>query len=352
MPEWLTPWLFLVGKIGFAVTLLFGIGPVLIMGDRKVSAWIQGRIGPNRVGPFGFFQPVADIVKFMLKEVIVPNGVEKGLFYAAPLICFIPPVLGYCVIPWGNQIGDEKLQIADLNIGVLFVMSVLSVGVYGITLGGWASNNKYSLLGTLRASAQLISYELTLGLTILMVVMMAESVDLNDIVMRQATNGWNVFGGGNLWLLPCGLIGSVMFYTCALAENNRLPFDMAECEAELVGGYHTEYSAAAFATFMFSEYMAMILSASLLVTLFFGGWSFPYLIDPMDHSLLTGLLSVGVFVTKISVVLFSYIWIRWTLPRFRYDQVMQLGWKGFLPIALVNIGIVACVGVLLEGSAT
>ncbi len=349
-------WLWFFAKIGVALGIIFSLGPVCIMGDRKISAWIQGRVGPNRVGPWGTFQPIADILKLMMKEVIVPDGVDKVLFLGGPLIVFIAPVFGYCVIPFGNQIGEEKLQVVNLDIGLLFIMSVLSVGVYGITLGGWASNNKFSLMGSLRASAQLISYELTFGLTMLLVVMMSASadplksasVDLSKIVLHQAEYGWNIFGGATWWGLPSGLIGFVLLFTCAMAENNRLPFDMAECEAELVGGYHTEYSGMGFAMYMFSEYCSMILSASLIVTLFLGGWSFPYLTDPADHSFLAGVISIGVFFTKICIILFLYIQLRWTLPRFRYDQVMSLGWKTFLPLALVNIGYMAVIGVFLE----
>jgi NADH-quinone oxidoreductase subunit H len=340
--------LWFAGKASVALGIIFSLGPMLIMGDRKISAWIQGRKGPNRVGPWGLLQPVADILKLVMKEVIIPADVDKVLFLLGPLIVFIPPVFGFCVIPFGNQIGDQKLQVVDMNIGLLFIMSVLSVGVYGITLGGWASNNKYSLLGSLRASAQLISYELTLGLTMLLVVMMTGTIDLSEIVLHQARNGWNVFGGNTWWGLPSGLIGFVLLFTCALAENNRLPFDMAECEAELVGGYHTEYSSMGFGMYMFSEYCAMILSSSLLVTLFLGGWSFPYLTNPDDHSVLAGIISFAVFMTKICIVLFLYIQIRWTLPRFRYDQIMNLGWKTFLPLSLVNIGVMAVIGVYLE----
>jgi NADH-quinone oxidoreductase subunit H len=226
-------------------------------------------------------------------------------------------------------------------------MSVLSVAVYGVTLGGWASHNKYGLLGSLRASAQLISYELTLGLSILLVVMMASSLDPQEIVLQQARNGWNIIGQGNLWLLPSGLLGFVLLFTSALAENNRLPFDMAECEAELVGGYHTEYSAMGFAVFMFGEYVAMTLSAALIVTLYLGGWHLPFVTDPDAHGWVAGVLSVVVFVTKIVLIDLSYIWIRWTLPRFRYDQIMSLGWKRMLPLALANLGVVAVVGVFL-----
>ncbi|MEZ4240831.1 MAG: complex I subunit 1 family protein [Myxococcota bacterium] len=343
-------WLWLLLKIGVVLGIIFTLGPLLIHAERRVSAFIQGRLGPNRLGPLGLFQPVADILKLIMKEVILPERVDRVLFALGPLLMFIPVAFGWAVIPFGNQIGDEKLQIANLDIGVLFLMSVLSVGVYGITLGGWASNNKYGLLGSLRASAQLISYELSMGLTILMVVMMAESVDPQVIVMKQAEHGWNVFGGGSLWLLPSGLLGFTMLFITALAENNRLPFDMAECEAELVGGYHTEYTSMGFGMFMFGEYVAMTLSAAMLTTLFLGGWHFPFLTNPASHTVLAGIISVLVFTTKVAIIDFTYIWIRWTLPRFRYDQIMSLGWKRMLPLALVNVGIVAVVGVLVQGN--
>lgn len=342
-------WLWFFAKVGAALGIIFSVGPMLIMGERKVSAWIQNRLGPNRVGPFGLLQPVADILKLLMKEVIIPEKAQKTLFLLGPFIVFIPPTLGFCIIPFGNQIGDEHLQVANLPIGLLFVMSVLSVGVYGIALGGWASNNKYALLGSLRASAQLISYELSLGLTMLLVVMMAESVDPQVIVMQQALHGWNVFGGGSLWALPSGLLGCVMLFICFLAENNRLPFDLAECDSELVSGYHTEHSSMGYGMFAFSEYVAMVLSSSLITTLFLGGWSFPYLTDPTSHTVAAGLISVAVFMTKMCSILFVFLWVRWTLPRFRYDQVMRLGWKMLLPLALGNIGVMALIGVFLKG---
>jgi NADH-quinone oxidoreductase subunit H len=340
-------WLWFALKVVFAIGFVMTIGPAFTYVERKVSAFIQGRVGPNRVGPFGTLQPAADLIKFVMKEQILPESADKYLFYLGPLLVFVPPFLAFAVVPFGNQIGDEKLQVVNLDIGVLFMMSVLSVGVYGITLGGWASNNKYSLLGALRASAQLISYELTLGLTILLVVMMTGSLDPQVIVAHQIEHGWNIFGGGNPWLLPTGLLATLMFFICALAENNRLPFDLAESEAELVGGFHTEYSAMMLAVYMLSEYIAMITMSGLLVTLFLGGWHFPFITDPSDHSILGGLLSIGVFTAKVVTLMFIYVWIRWTLPRFKYNQLMNLGWKAFLPISLVNIGIVAVVGVLL-----
>lgn len=343
----MTAWLWLLGKIVVVLGIVYTVGPMLILAERRISAFIQGRLGPNRVGPFGTLQPVADIVKLIFKEVIVPQDADKALFLLGPFLTLVPPLLGWAVIPFGNQIGGEKLQIANLGIGILFLMSVLSIAVYGITLGGWASNNKYGLLGSLRASAQLISYELTLGLSILLVVMMSSSLDPNEIVLQQARNGWNIIGQGNLWLVPSGLLGFVLLFTSALAENNRLPFDMAECEAELVGGYHTEYSAMGFAVFMFGEYVAMTLSAALIVTLYLGGWHLPFVTDPDATGWVAGIISVIVFVTKVVLIDLTYIWIRWTLPRFRYDQIMSLGWKRMLPLALANLGVVAVVGVFL-----
>jgi len=335
-----------------AISIIMGIAPMLIIAERRVSAWIQGRKGPNRVGPQGLMQPLADITKLIFKEEIIPENADKYLFIAGPLLVFCPPALGFAVIPFGNAIGEYKLQVANLPIGILFAWAVLSVGVYGITLGGWASNNKYSLLGSLRASAQLISYELSLGLGILLIVMMTESIDPQQIVWNQVHQGffgWNIFGGGNPLALPCGIVGFTMFFICALAENNRLPFDLAECEAELVGGYHTEYSSMKFAMFLLGEYVAMITMCGLIVTLFLGGWDIPFIHLEEQPTVFGAILSFGAFMTKMLVLLFSYLWIRWTLPRFRYDQLMGLGWKVFLPISLTNVVVLAIVGILWKG---
>jgi NADH-quinone oxidoreductase subunit H len=345
----MTDWLWFGGKVVAAVAILMTLAPLLTLAERRIAGFIQGRYGPNRVGPFGSAQPVADLIKGVMKEQMIPEKAERGLYLLAPVLVFVPPAFGFAVIPWGNAIGEHKMQVVDLPIGVLFIMSVLSVGVYGITLGGWASNNKYALLGSLRASAQLISYELSMGLTILLVVMMAGSVDPQQIVWRQVHEGWNVFGGTTWWGLPCGLVGCTLFYVCALAENNRLPFDLAECEAELVGGYHTEYSGMNFLWWLFSEYVAMILSASLITTLFLGGWDIPFLHLEEQPTILGAILSLASFMTKITALLVSYIWVRWTLPRFKYNQLMDLGWKAFLPTSLVNIGAMALIGIFLGG---
>jgi NADH-quinone oxidoreductase subunit H len=332
--------------LGFFV---LGLVPLLVILERRISAWIQSRIGPNRVGPGGLLQPLADLIKFVFKEDILPAGADRFLYVCGPLLVLVPPALGLAVIPFGNRIGNEPLQVADLSVGILFTMSVLSVAVYGLAFGGWASNSKYSLLGGLRASAQLISYELALALSIVTAVMLSESIDPQVIVRRQIENGWNVFGGGNPWLLPSGVMAFVLFFVSALAENNRLPFDLPECEAELVGGYHTEYSAIKFALFMMGEYVGMVLMSALLVTFFLGGWHLPGVTDPEATSWAAGALSVGVFVAKVLAVLMFYILIRWTLPRFKYNQLMNLGWKVLVPVSLANVMLVAAIGVWTGG---
>jgi len=344
-------------KIAFVIGFfVFGLTPGMVIVERRLSAWMQGRIGPDRVGPLGLLQPLADAVKFIFKEDIIPDEADRLLFVLAPIMVLVPPAIGLIVIPFENQIGEQHLQVANLSIGVLFSMSVLSVAVYGLAFGGWASNNKYSLLGGLRASAQLVSYELALGLSIIAVLMISAghpdetmgTLDPREIVARQVKYGWNVFGGGNWWMLPCGLVGFILFFISALAENNRLPFDLPECEAELVGGYHTEYSSMKFALFMMGEYVGMVVMAALMTTFFLGGWHFPGLTKLEDHSWLGGLLSTGVFIGKVTAILFVYVIIRWTLPRFKYNQLMDLGWKRLVPLALANVMAVAVIGVLTQ----
>lgn len=343
-------------KVAFVLLFLLQLVPLLVWLERKISAYMQGRVGPNRTAIFffglklgGFFQPLADAVKMLFKEDVTPAGVDKVLYTAGPLLVMIPPFLGFIVIPFGNRIGGEALQVAHLGVGILFTMSVLSVAVYGLAFGGWASNNKYSLMGGLRASAQLISYELALGLSIITVIMFSESIDPREIVNRQVERGWNLFGGGNWLLLPSGLLAGLLFFISALAENNRLPFDLSECEAELVGGYHTEYSSMKFALFFMGEYVGMILMSALMVTFFLGGWHLPWVTDPAGTGWGDGVLSVSVFAAKLMAILLLYIAIRWTLPRFRYDQLMNLGWKVLVPASLANLMFVASVGALSGG---
>jgi NADH-quinone oxidoreductase subunit H len=279
----------------------------------------------------GLLQPMADVIKLLFKEDIIPDRADRTLFSLAPLLAFAPAAIAFVAIPVGRD-----LQVADLNVGVLYVLAITSLGVYGISFGGWASNSKYSLLGGIRSSAQIISYEISMGLAIVSVLMIAGDVHLGSIVEWQAENGWIIF------YQPLAFI---IFLVAAFAENNRLPFDMAECESELVGGFHTEYTGMKFGMFFLGEYIAMIVMSALLVTLFLGGW------DPVFFELPEGAagtaISVLCFTVKLLAVLFLYIWVRWTLPRFRYDQLMKLGWKTFVPLALLNIVLTGIVVSLL-----
>jgi NADH-quinone oxidoreductase subunit H len=306
--------------------------------ERKVSGWIQNRIGPNRVGPWGLLQPLADGIKFLMKEEVVPTFVHRPLYLAAPALVLVPALTTFAVIPFGDRLvlgGREiTLAVADVSIGVLFIIAMSAMGVYGIVLAGWSSNNKYALLGGLRSSAQLISYELPLGLSLVGVLMAAGSLRLSQVVASQAgVLGWH------LWSQPLGFL---IFLVAAFAETNRLPFDLPEAETELVAGYHTEYSAIKFSMFYMAEYANMITASALMATLYLGGWQLPF---PATWLGLTGnalaLAQVLSFTLKVALFLFLYVWVRWTLPRFRYDQLMSLGWKVLLPLALANIFYVA-----------
>jgi len=317
----------------FAGTLLAVL--IMVYAERRVSAFMQGRLGPNRVGPQGLLQPIADGIKFLMKEDIIPDGVNKPIYLLAPVIMLIPALMTFAVIPFGSTITlfdrDIILQVADVNIGILYILALTSIGVYGIVLAGWASNSKYTLIGGLRSSAQLISYELALGLSVVSIILMSGSLRLNDIVADQQGHllSWYVFKQPLAFLI---------FLIATYAETNRLPFDLAEAEQELVGGYHTEYSSMKFAMFFMSEYANMITAAALTVTLFFGGWDVP-LLDEKSLGIWGAMLSVASFILKMGFFLFLFIWIRWTFPRFRYDQLMKLGWKVLLPLSLINIFI-------------
>ncbi len=315
----------------FAATMLGVL--VMIYAERRVSAFMQDRVGPNRVGPKGVLQPLADGIKFLMKEDLVPERVDKPIFILAPAILLIPALMTFAVIPFGSSINlfgrEIALQVADVNVGILYVLALTSISVYGIVLAGWSSNNKYSLLGGLRSSAQLISYELAMGLAVVSIILLAGSLRLNDIITDQQGSffSWNIFRQPLAFLI---------FLIAVYAETNRLPFDLSESEQELVGGYHTEYSSMKFAMFFMAEYANMITAAALTVTLFFGGWDVP-LLDEGSLGLFGTLLSVLSFILKMSFFLFLFIWVRWTFPRFRYDQLMRLGWKVMLPLALFNI---------------
>jgi NADH-quinone oxidoreductase subunit H len=310
--------------------------------ERKVAAWFQDRIGPDRAGPFGLLQPIADGVKMFMKEDFIPKHADKWLFIIGPGITIFVALIPSIIIPWGpplEMFGRKiALQVTNFDFGILFIFGALSVGVYGIMIGGWASNNKYSLFGAVRASSQMISYELAMGLSAITIIMMTGSLDLNEIVAKQHGMNWNVF-----YQPVC----FVIFFTCALAETNRAPFDLPECDSELIGGYHTEYSSMKLGLYLFSEYVSIFISSALIAVLFFGGFNFP----GMDYFTGNALAIIGllVFFTKISFFIFVFMWIRWTLPRFRFDQLMHLGWKTLIPVSIVNLLITGLVIALYEG---
>ena len=318
--------------------LIIGV-MIMIWAERRVSGWMQDRLGPNRVGPQGLLQPIADGLKFMFKEDLIPNHVDKPLYVLAPAMLLVPALVVVAVVPFGSSItlfGNEiPLQIADINIGILYILAVTSLGVYGVVLGAWASNNKYSLLGGLRSSAQMISYELTLGLAIIGVLMLTNIVgdesalSLRVIAESQGSYLWQ-------WNFLIHFPAFLAFTTAMFAETNRLPFDLAEAEQELVAGYHTEYSSMKFAMFFMAEYMNMIVGSAVVVTLFLGGWHF-FGLETVGGPVWSGLISFGIFFVKTAIFLFVFIWVRWTLPRFRYDQLMNFGWKFLLPVALTSI---------------
>jgi NADH-quinone oxidoreductase subunit H len=304
-----------------------------VVAERRISAWIQDRIGPNRVGPFGLLQPLADGLKFLLKEDFTPGHVRKVYFWLAPAITMIPAFLTMAVIPFGSQLGNQKMVLADLNVGILYSFGIVSLGVYGIVLAGYASNSKYPFLGGIRSSAQMISYEIAMGMSVIPLFLIVGDLNLSHIIEHQAKHGW---------LILYAPFSFVIFMVSAFAETNRLPFDLPESETELVAGYHTEYSSMKFALFFMGEYANMIAASAMMVTLFFGGWTLPGLSEPAS-SIAAGLLHIGIFIGKMLVFMVVFIWVRWMLPRFRYDQLMDLGWRRFVPLALVNIFIYAFV---------
>lgn len=325
----LTDKLILVGIL-FAIAL--GIAAYSTLAERKIAAFIQDRVGPNRAGIFGLLQPIADGIKSILKEEIIPRTADKFLFVLGPCVFMITALMTYAVIPWGPDLiingRNFSLQLADLNVGILYVFAIVSLGVYGIMIGGWASNNKFSLLGAIRASTQMISYELAMGLSIIPIIMMTESLSLREITAAQSGWHWNIL------LQP---VSFIVFFTCALAECNRTPFDLAETESELIGGYHTEYSSMKLALYLFGEYVNIFISATIISILFLGGYNFPFMNSlGLEGNILSILGIVALFI-KILLVIFVFMWIRWTIPRFRYDQLMKLGWQIFIPLCILNI---------------
>jgi len=332
-----------IGKILLVEIILLTAVAYTVLLERRVSAFIQNRYGPNRVGPFGLLQPLVDAIKLLMKEDIVPEKANRFIHGLAPAISLTVALATFAVIPFGDKIilfGKEiKLQIADVNIGILYILALVSLGVYGITLSGWSSNNKYSLLGGLRSSAQMLSYELSMGLSVLGIILINGSFELDTIVQNQFGWKWNIV------LQP---IGFLTFLVAAFAETNRTPFDLPEAEQELVGGYHTEYSSMKFAMFFLAEYANVIVSSAVITTLYFGGWQFPYLQNFGLPAFWVSILQVLTFTIKVFALVFFFIWVRWTIPRFRYDQLMNLGWKVMLPLALANLVGTAIVITLLK----
>ncbi len=327
------------------IGLSFFIAMYTTLAERKVAGWLQDRHGPNRAGPFGIFQPLADGGKLFFKEEIIPLASNRILFLLGPALAMITALVTSSVIPWGAPVvtasGTIPLQVADVDMGILLVFGVVSVGVYGIMIGGWASNNKFSLIAAIRGASQMVSYELPMGLALIAVLFMTGSLKMSEIVASQAANGWHVI------YQPLGFI---IFFICALAECNRTPFDLPEAENELNFGYHQEYSSMKLGFYLFAEYINMFISSAIMATLYFGGYDIPF-VNEASWGLqpwLLSLISFGVLMAKIAVFLFVFIWIRWTIPRFRYDQLMSLGWKKLIPLALLNMIISAAVMLWLK----
>ena len=309
-------------------------------GERKVAAILQDRRGPNRAGPFGILQPLADGLKLFFKEEIIPNFSSKFLFILGPSLAMLTAIMTSAVIPWGDKVHlfgrDISLQIADINIGILYVFGVVSLGVYGIMIGSWASNNKFSLLGGLRAASQIISYELAMGISLIALLMVTGSLSLKQMVLQQQTGYWNIV------YQPLGFL---IFLICAFAECNRTPFDLPEAENELIGGYHTEYSSMKLGFFLFAEYINMFTSSVIMATLFFGGYDMPFVDESKYAPNIAAIWGVAAIMLKAFCFLFFFMWVRWTIPRFRYDQLMRLGWRILIPLALFNM--LATGGVIL-----
>ena len=337
-PDQFAPWLVAtILKIVILFTIyLVGVA-LLTLAERKIAGWIQDRLGPNRVGPGGLLQPAADGLKNIMKEETYPGAAYKPLFIMAPALSFIPALMTLAVIPfgapWYSRWGLIDLAIAPLPIGFLYILAISSLGVYGIVLAGWSSNNKYALLGGLRSSAQMVSYEIAMGMATIPVLLLSGNVSLGAIVAEQTSGRWPL-----AWNVFSATLAFFIFFVAAFAETNRLPFDLPEAESELIAGYHSEYSAMKFSMFFIAEYANMVTASALMTTLFFGGWDIPFTQwDNNAHSLVASLLTAAFFFVKILLFVFVFMWVRWTVPRFRYDQLMALGWKVMLPLSLVYI---------------
>ncbi len=309
-----------------------GIAMYTTFAERKVAAILQDRRGPNRAGPFGLLQPLADGLKLFFKEEIIPDFSSKFLFILGPCLAMLTAIMTSAVIPWGDTVHlfgrNISLQIADINIGILYVFGVVSLGVYGIMIGSWASNNKFSLMGGLRAASQIISYELAMGISLIALLMVTGTLSLKEMVVQQQNTHWNIV------YQPLGFL---IFLICAFAECNRTPFDLPEAENELIGGYHTEYSSMKLGFYLFSEYINMFISSVIMATLFFGGYDIPFVNEANLAPNIAALLGVLALMIKVSIFIFIFMWVRWTIPRFRYDQLMHLGWRILIPLALFNM---------------
>jgi NADH-quinone oxidoreductase subunit H len=329
-------WAFLIEKLVLIVIIVFaslGIALYTTFGERKVAAILQDRPGPNRAGPFGLLQPLADGLKLIMKEEIIPNASSKWLFIIGPGLAMTASLMTCAVIPWGTAVHlfgrIIELQVADVNIGILYVFAVVSMGVYGIMIGGWASNNKLSLMSALRAASQAISYEIAMGLALIALLMTTGSLSLKTIVADQVT--------GHYWNIVYQPLGFLIFFICAMAECNRTPFDLPEAENELNFGYHQEYSSMKLGFYLFAEYVNMIMSSAIMACMYFGGYDLPFFDESTVAPNIAAMIGVGTLLIKIVLFIFLFMWIRWTIPRFRYDQLMNLGWKKMIPLALFNM---------------
>ena len=341
-------WAFILEKlisIAIVITASLAIAMYATYAERKVAAVIQDRRGPNRAGPFGILQPLADGMKLFFKEEIIPNNSNKMLFVLGPSLAMLTAMMTCAVIPWGDKIElfgrSIPLQIADINIGILYIFGVVSLGIYGIMIGGWASNNKFSLLAALRGASQVISYELSMGISLIALLMLTGSLSLKTIVEQQ-------MAPGHLWNIVYQPLGCLIFFVCALAECNRAPFDLPEAENELNMGYHQEYSSMKLGFYLFAEYINMFISCAVISTLFLGGYDMPFVNEAALSPNVAALIGIIALLAKVFFLIFVFMWIRWTLPRFRYDQLMNLGWKGLIPLALVNMLITGAVVLYLN----
>lgn len=329
--------------IAIVITVSLVIAMYATYGERKVAAWMQDRRGPNRAGPFGILQPLADGLKLFFKEEIIPNHSNKFLFILGPSLAMLTAMMTCAVVPWSSKLElfgrSIDLQIADINIGILYVFGVVSLGIYGIMIGGWASNNKFSLMAALRGASQVISYELPMGLALIALLMLTGSLSLKTIVDQQIAGHWNIL------YQPLGFL---IFFVCALAECNRAPFDLPEAENELNMGYHQEYSSMKLGFYLFAEYINMFISSAIMATLFFGGYDIPFVNMSHFDPNVAAVLGIVALMIKIFIFIFVFMWVRWTLPRFRYDQLMNLGWKGLIPLALVNMLVTGAVVLYLH----